>query len=88
MCGAASGDFWQTRLARSVELRRLPRFGDVTQFWILCDECDEGVQSTTTLPKPDRIHLLAQIRRATLPDQEAVLEWLLQKFELEARKRD
>jgi hypothetical protein len=49
--------------------------------------CNEGLQNTA-LPKPDRIHLLAQIRRATIPDQEAVLKWLLQKFNLEARKRN
>ena len=39
------------------------------------------------LPKHDQIHLLAQIRRATINDQEAVLKWLLQKFNLEAKKR-
>jgi hypothetical protein len=41
----------------------------------------------TALPKPDQIHLLAQIRRATINDQEAVLKWLLQKFNLEAEKK-
>ena len=45
----------------------------------VCTNCNEGLQNTA-LPKPDRIHLLAQIRRATIPDQKAVLEWLLQKF--------
>lgn len=72
---------------RPVLLRLRPRPGDVTRFWIICDECDEGLQNTA-LPKPDRIHLLAQIRRATIRDQEAVLDWLLQKFNLETRKRN
>jgi len=45
----------------------------------VCTNCNEGLQNTA-LPKPDRIHLLAQIRRATIPDQKAVLEWLLKKF--------
>ena len=52
----------------------------------VCTNCNQGLQNTA-LPKPDRIHLLAQIRRATIPDQEAVLRWLLQKFNLEAEKK-
>jgi 5-methylcytosine-specific restriction endonuclease McrA len=52
----------------------------------VCTNCNEGLQNTA-LPKPDRIHLLAQIRRATLQDQEAVLTWLLQKFNLETKKK-
>ncbi|MEO7933302.1 MAG: hypothetical protein ABIT76_09110 [Chthoniobacterales bacterium] len=49
------------------------------ETWILCNECNEGLQSTA-LPKPDRVHLLAQIRGSTIDDQEAVLDWLLRKF--------
>jgi hypothetical protein len=41
----------------------------------------------TALPKPDRIHLLSQVRRATLDDQQAVLDWLLGKFGLTAQKK-
>lgn len=41
----------------------------------------------TALPKPDRVHFLAQVRRATIDDQEAVLEWLLGKFGLVASKK-
>ena len=52
----------------------------------VCTNCNEGLQNTA-LPKPDRIHLLAQIRRATINDQESVLNWLLQKFGLEAGKK-
>ena len=85
MCGAAGGDFWQTRTAREVVLRWRPRYGDLTRSWIVCDECDEGLQNTR-LPKPDQIHLLAQIRRATIYDQKAVLSWLLRKFNLTAGK--
>lgn len=47
----------------------------------VCTNCNEGLQNAS-LPKPDRIHLLSQIRRATLTDQKAVLDWLLQKFGL------
>ncbi|MCY7348508.1 MAG: hypothetical protein LH614_20125 [Pyrinomonadaceae bacterium] len=87
MCGAIRGDFWETRPTLFVKLQLRLREGDESQHWILCDECDEGLQNTE-LPKPDQIHLLAQIRRATINDQRAVLNWLLQKFNLEAEKKN
>jgi 5-methylcytosine-specific restriction endonuclease McrA len=52
----------------------------------VCTNCNEGLQNTA-LPKPERIHLLAQIRRATIQDQKAVLAWLLQKYDLEANQK-
>ncbi len=52
----------------------------------VCTNCNEGLQNTS-LPKPDRVHLLVQIRRATMDDQRAVLDWLLQKFGLTANDR-
>ena len=87
MCGAIDGDFWETRPMRTVLLHSRPRYLDIGQCWVLCDECDEGLQKTA-LPKPDQIHLLAQIRRATISDQETVLKWLLQKFNLDARQKN
>ena len=114
MCGAASDDFWQTRPARRILLRRRPRPGDVRNICTLCDECEEGLRSlnrsrkslilnskggddspqnlraicdccneglqNTAPPRPDRIHLLSQVRRATIDDQEALLDWLSKKF--------
>ena len=44
-----------------------------------CTNCNEGLQNTS-LPEPSRIELFKQIRRATLDDQGAVLEWLERKF--------
>ncbi len=41
----------------------------------VCTTCNEGLANTATA-KPDRIHLLAQVRRATIDDQRAVLKWL------------
>lgn len=52
----------------------------------VCTNCNEGLQNTA-LPKPNRIHLLAQIRRATMDDQRAVLDWLLKKFKLDGKDR-
>lgn len=51
----------------------------------ICTNCNEGLQNTA-LPKPDRIYLLSQLRRATKTDQEAVLEWLLRKFKKDSDK--
>lgn len=45
----------------------------------ICTNCNEGLQNTS-MPAPDRIHLLSQVRRATIDDQLAVLEWLETKF--------
>lgn len=45
----------------------------------ICDTCNEGLQNTAP-QKPDRIHLLSQVRRATIDDQEALLDWLSKKF--------
>jgi hypothetical protein len=103
MCGATNGDFWETQTARTIILRLQPRYGDIAQNWIICDECDEGLQGLNSQPcermgaqtenginiltRPDNINLLAQIRRATFNDQEAVLKWLLQKFGLESNKK-
>lgn len=52
----------------------------------VCTNCNEGLQNAG-LPKPDRIHLLAQVRRAKIDDQQAVMDWLLQKFGLIATKK-
>jgi hypothetical protein len=53
----------------------------------ICDACNEGLQNTSPM-KPDRIHLLSQVRRATLDDQKALLDWLLRKFGLAILKPD
>jgi len=45
----------------------------------VCTNCNEGLQNIA-LPKPDRIWLLSQVRRANLSDQRALLEWLQKKL--------
>jgi hypothetical protein len=93
MCGVAAGDPDTLGGNRAVRLTMghiidKSKGGDDTpqNLRAVCTNCNEGLQNTA-LPKPDRIHLLAQIRRATIQDQEAVLDWLLQKFNLEAKKK-
>lgn len=93
MCGLAAGDpdpFGGTRSVRLTmgHIRDKSKGGDDSpqNLRAVCTNCNEGLQNTA-LPKPDRIHLLAQIRRATIDDQEAVLEWLLVKFGKVASKK-
>ena len=94
MCGVAAGDpdplggNRTVRLTMGHILDKSKGGDDLPQnLRAVCTNCNEGLQNTA-LPKPDRIHLLVQIRRATIHDQEAVLDWLLQKFSLETKKRD
>lgn len=86
MCGVAAGDPDPLGGNRTVRLTMghildKSKGGDdsAQNLRAVCTNCNEGLQNTA-LPKPDRIHLLAQIRRATISDQKAVLEWLQQKF--------
>jgi hypothetical protein len=59
--------------------KRSPHFRLHPPGAAICTNCNEGLQNAAP-PKADRIHLLSQIRRATIDDQEAVLAWLQQKF--------
>lgn len=88
MCGAAAGDPDPLNPERTIRLTMghvvdKSKGGDdsAQNLRAVCTNCNEGLQNTSP-PKPDRIHLLAQVRRATIDDQRAVLQWLLQKFKL------
>jgi 5-methylcytosine-specific restriction endonuclease McrA len=88
MCGVAAGDPDPFGTERTVRLTMghiidKSKGGDDSpqNLRAVCTNCNEGLQNTG-LPKPDQIHLLAQVRRATIDDQRAVLNWLLQKFKL------
>jgi hypothetical protein len=91
MCGAAASDPDPFNEARTIRLT-MGHIVDKTKGGLdiptnlraVCTNCNEGLQNTA-LPKPDQIHLLAQIRRATIQDQQAVLKWLLQKFKFEIK---
>jgi len=45
----------------------------------ICTNCNEGLQNTAP-PKPRRIELLKQVRRATIEDQLYLLDWLKGKY--------
>lgn len=94
MCGVAAGDadpFGGNRTVRLTMGHILDKSkgGDDSpnNLRAVCTNCNEGLQNKA-LPKPDQIYLLAQIRRATINDQQAVLDWLLQKFNLEAKRKN
>lgn len=94
MCGAAAGDPDPLAPNRTVRLTMghivdKSKGGDDTpkNLRAVCTNCNEGLQNVAP-PKPDTLHLLAQIRRATIQDQEVVLEWLLKKFGLTASRAE
>lgn len=93
MCGVAAGDPDPLGGSRSVRLtmghiRDKEKGGDDSpqNLRAVCTNCNEGLQNTA-LPKPDQVHLLSQVRRATIDDQRAVLKWLLRKFGLSERPK-
>jgi hypothetical protein len=94
MCGVAAGDPDPLGGLRPVRLtighiKDKSKGGDDApqNLRAICTNCNEGLQNTA-LPKPDRIHLLSQTRRATIDDQRVLLDWLLRKFNLEARPKE
>jgi hypothetical protein len=93
MCGVAAGDPDPLGGSRPVRLtmghiKDKSKGGDDSQqnLRAVCTNCNEGLQNTA-LPKPDRVYLLSQARRATIDDQRALLEWLLGKFNLTASEK-
>lgn len=94
MCGCAAGDPDPYNSNRTIRLTighivdKSKGGEDVpSNLRAVCSNCNEGLQNAAPI-KPDRLQLLAQIRRATLTDQKEVLEWLLQKFKLKTQPAD
>jgi 5-methylcytosine-specific restriction endonuclease McrA len=86
MCGLAAGDpdpydpTRKVRLTMGHIIDKSKGGADTPgNLRAICTNCNEGLQNIAP-PKPDRIHLLAQVRRATVDDQLAVLDWLETKF--------
>ncbi|HZM06722.1 MAG TPA: HNH endonuclease signature motif containing protein [Candidatus Saccharimonadales bacterium] len=86
LCGLAAGDpdpFHPSRTVRLTmgHIQDKSKGGDDSpnNLRAVCTNCNEGLQNTA-LPKPDRVFLLSQVRRATIDDQVAVLSWLQKKF--------
>ena len=86
MCGLAAGDEDPYDPGRKVRLTMghiidKSLGGDDTpgNLRAVCTNCNEGLAATSP-PKPGRLQVLRQIRRATIDDQLYVLDWLQQKF--------
>ena len=86
MCGLAAGDpdpFDSTRTVRLTigHIIDKSKGGSDTpnNLRAVCASCNEGLQNIAP-PKPDRLHLLTQVRRATIDDQLYLLDWLERKF--------
>jgi hypothetical protein len=86
MCGCAAGDPDPYNSNRTIRLTighivdKSKGGEDIpSNLRAVCSNCNEGLQNAAPI-KPDRLQLLAQIRRATINDQKIVLEWLLRKF--------
>ena len=86
MCGCAAGDPDGYNASRTIRLTighivdKSKGGEDIpSNLRAVCSNCNEGLQNAAPI-KPDRLQLLAQIRRATIDDQKVVLEWLLRKF--------
>src|SRR5207237_4862159 len=74
MCGLAAGDPDPFSPSRSVRLtmghiKDKSKGGTDTpsNLRAICTNCNEGLQNIA-LPKPDRVWLLSQVRRATISD--------------------
>ena len=87
MCGVAAGDLDQYHPGQKIRLtmghiidKSKGGLDTPNNLRAVCSNCNEGLQNTAP-PKPDRIELLKQARRATIEDQILLLDWLEKKFE-------
>jgi hypothetical protein len=92
MCGAAAGEPHPTNPELKTRLHighivDLSQGGtnDPANLRALCSVCNEGAQNST-LPRPEAVWLLGQVRRAGGDEQLQVLEWLVRKFPAQARQ--
>ena len=86
MCGAVAGEPHPYDSSRTTRLhmghiidKSLGGTDDASNLRAICSVCNEG-SSNATLPRPDLMKLLVNVRRATAQDQLKVLEWLKKKF--------
>lgn len=86
MCGRGAGDPDPFEPSRKVRLvlghiidKNLGGSDTPDNLRAVCTNCNEGLQDTAP-PKPDRLQLIRQVRRATIDDQRYVLEWLESKY--------
>ncbi len=86
MCGVAAGDLDPLHPGQKIRLtmghiidKSKGGLDTPENIRAVCTNCNEGLQNTAP-PKPDRIELLRQVRRAKIDDQLYLLDWLEQKY--------
>ncbi len=87
MCGAAAGEDDEQNPGRAVRLhighivdRSHGGTDEPANLRALCSACNQGAKNVVQEP-PSWTWLLAQIRRASIADQQKALEWLRKKLE-------
>jgi len=92
MCGAAAGEPNPYDANRKTRLhighiidKSMGGTDEPGNLRAICSVCNEGA-SNLTLNRPQAIKLLAQIRRAPSSDQLDVLEWIIRKFPMQAKR--
>lgn len=92
MCGAVAGEPHPYDSSRRTRLhvghvvdKSKGGTDDPVNLRAICSVCNEGAQNIAPI-RPDLMHLLIQLRRATMQDQLKVLEWLVKKFPNEAKQ--
>lgn len=86
MCGAVAGEAHPYNQGKKTRLhighiidKSKGGTDEPSNLRALCSICNEGA-SNLTLPKPNALQLLVQIRRAPNLDQLEALKWLVRKF--------
>lgn len=86
MCGAGAGEADDQNPGRKVRLhighivdRSHGGRDELSNLRALCSTCNQGAKNIVQEP-PSRVWLLGQLRRASLADQRAALQWLREKF--------
>lgn len=86
MCGRGAADadptstFRRTRLAIGHIIDKSDGGPDTADnLRAVCEACNSGLQNTSP-PKPRRVELMKQLRRATIEDQRCAFEWLKSRF--------
>ena len=84
MCGAGAGDKDDTGRAVRLHIGHIVDRSHggtdaLSNLRALCSRCNQGAKNIAQEP-PTWTWLLAQIRRATIEDQQKALEWLRGKF--------
>ena len=90
MCGAVAGEIHPYDAGRKTRLhlghvmdKSMGGTDEPSNLKAICSVCNEGA-SNVTLNRPDALKLLTQLRRAAVPDQLEVLQWIIGKFPRQA----